>query len=188
MTGHDEEESVFTHREHNVARALALGMKPREAAVSAEVSTQRVSRLSRNTNFMVLVDSYRNEIDIRFHGLHEKMLGITSDILDEIRSRFETGASEMGTKDLLKIFETLADRSGYSRHTAQTPAVSVNIGTSIADGLQQAIEREHTAAIEHQPVVEHQPAVEPETSYAPSELDTQDTSDDPDITDLEIFS
>ena len=182
------EASVFTYREHNVARAKASGMENRQAAVAAEVSTQRVSALCRNANFQTLIEYYRGEIDTRFHGLHEKMLGITSDILDEIRNRFETDAGEIPTKELIKIFETLADRSGYSRQAAQTAAVSVNIGTNIADGLQQAIEREHTAAIEHTTAIEHQPAVEPETSYAPSKLDTQDTSDDPDITDLEIFS
>lgn len=185
-------------------------MKNRQAAVAAEISPQRVSDLCSNANFQTLIEYYRGEIDIRFHGLHEKMLGITSDILDEIRNRFETDLDEIPTKDLIKIFETLADRSGYSRQATQTAAVSVNIGTNIADGLQQAIEREHTAAIEHRPVVQHQPAaeyrpvehrpvehrpvmqhqppVEPATSHAPSELDTHDASDDPDIADLEIFS
>lgn len=130
-------------RHHSLARMLAGGMKPGEAAVAVGLHPSRVSILQDDPTFAELVKFYRENVDAVYANLHERLAGMSADAAEELRRRLEDNPEELGLGSLMEMVKLGADRTGHGPTSRQ----EVNVTHNIADRLQAARQR-HSRLIE----------------------------------------
>src|SRR5690606_353933 len=74
--------------------------------------------------------------DMAFAGLFEKMSAFSHDVLEELRSRFESASETMSNGFLLDLMKALADRSGNGPKSTQ-----VNVNVDLSGRLEAARRR-----------------------------------------------
>jgi len=131
-------------RHHALARVLASGTSPADAAIMCGYTVSRISILQSDPAFKELVDFYRREVNLQYTGLHERMAGLAQDAVEELRERLEETPEEISTGQLVDIVKLTADRTGHGPQT--TANVNVNIG--LAERLEAARRRYQTQIIE----------------------------------------
>jgi len=124
-------------RHHALARALATGTKPGEAAILCGLTASRVSILMSDPMFQDLQAHYANAVDAKFLGMQEKMAALGEDMVDEIAERLEDNPTAFSVDELYKGAALMADRTGNG--PSQKSEVSVRIG--IGDRLEAAAKR-----------------------------------------------
>lgn len=138
---------------HALARAIATGMRPAEAALVTGYSVARISVLQNSPAFMALVDFYRSNVNEAFAGLLERMAGLAIDVLEELRDRLESAPESLSNQVLLQLFEKLADRTGHGpQSTLRT--VNLNITAAELEALKEPIneaERVEVSQIDRRP-------------------------------------
>lgn len=125
-------------RHHLLARLLAEGTAPGEAALIANYAPSRVSILQSDPTFRELVEFYRADVDRQYLGLHERLAALGADAADELSRRLEDAPEELSDGLLLEITKVTADRTG---HGPQSSAVNVNVNVDMASRLRAARER-----------------------------------------------
>lgn len=136
----------LTDRHHGLARIIASGNASREeAALTMGYVPGRVSVLMSDPAFKELVNFYRNMKDKEFRDVHQRLVGVTADALDEISDRLEdeTTRKAMSMNTLTDLVKLGADRTGFGPQSSTTN-VSVHIG--VADRLEAARRRAREAA------------------------------------------
>lgn len=128
----------LTERHHTLARALAAGNKPGEAAVAIGFSPARVSVLKSSPAFQELVEFYRTSIDAEYADFHNRMAGLGKDAVLELTERLEENPEDFKTQDLLRLTTEMADRTGYGPSKTDNVNVTVDVGARLADARKRA--------------------------------------------------
>ena len=145
----------LTHRHHNLARHLAAGVKPGDAAIMCGYSPSRVSILQTDPAFKELIQFYKEQQDREFGGLHEKLVTLASDVTDELQRRVEEEPEEIPVGQLVNIMEKTADRTGHgvasTTSNLHLHAESGGAVTRLAELLDGIHERNNVKVIENEP-------------------------------------
>ncbi len=135
-------------RHHALARLIAEGKKPGEAALIARYSQSRVSILMADPAFLELIAHYRENIEREFVDFQRKLAELGVDAATVLQERLEDAPEEISDALLLRLVEVSADRTGHGP-TAKT---EVNIRVGLAERLQAARQRSEAAMRDITPV------------------------------------
>jgi hypothetical protein len=133
----------LTERHHSLARLLAGGVPPGEAAVITGYVPSRVSVLQESPAFRELVAFYSDAKDVQFAQVHEQIAGLSKDALLELRTRLEDSPEDFSNGMLLELITKTLDRSGFGP-TSQVTAVNINV--ELGNRIEQARLRARAAA------------------------------------------
>ena len=128
----------LSDRHHALARNLASGMEPGEAALISGYVVSRVSILQNDPAFKELVNFYRQEVSFQYRDLHERLSGLALDAADELANRLEEEPDKISLGQLLEITKMGADRTGFGPQSSTT---NLNVNVDLAGRLQRARER-----------------------------------------------
>ena len=128
-------------RHHALARHIAEGKKPGEAALLCRYSQSRVSILLDDPAFQDLVSHYRDEVNREFVDFQRKLAELGVDAAHELQDRLEEAPEDLADSLLLRLVEVSADRTGHGPSAKQ----DVNIRIGLADRLRDARERSEAA-------------------------------------------
>lgn len=131
----------LSERHHSLARALAGGMTPAQAAAMTGYVISRVSILQGDPAFRELVEFYRGEVTARFVEVHELLAGVTTDALLELRERLEEGPEKFKVAELLEISKMGADRTGNGPSSKQEVNVNVNLANRLEEARKRVAQR-----------------------------------------------
>lgn len=134
----------ITERHHAVARLLASGVPPGEAAAITGYSASRISILQESPAFRELVSFYSDAKDIQYASVHEQIAGLSKDALLELRTRLEDDPEQFSNGMLLELITKTLDRSGFGP-TSQVTAVNINV--ELGQRIEQARLRARAAAL-----------------------------------------
>ena len=123
----------ITDSHHAVARTLAQGASPHDAAVICGYSSSRISILLADPAFKELLAFYRARKVEAFGSLVERMATLGLDTEAELRRRLEESPDDFKVADLTKLLETVADRTGAGPKSTQ-----VNVNVDIAARFEAA--------------------------------------------------
>jgi hypothetical protein len=133
----------LTERHHALARSIAGGMKPGDAAILCGYTVSRVSILQGDPAFSELLAFYREDAQRPFRDLHNRLAGIAADAVEELSVRLEEDMQTEEVKDkkisvgqLVELTKMGADRTGFG---PQTTALNVNV--DLAGRLEAARKR-----------------------------------------------
>lgn len=128
----------ITERHHALAKALASGMKQREAATLTGYAESRISILKRSPAFLDLIEMYRSAADAEFAKLNEQYAGLTKDAMLELRTRLESDPEAFSNKMLLEMLTQIGDRAGFA---PVKRVESMNVNMSLSEKLALARSR-----------------------------------------------
>lgn len=130
---------ALRERHHALARLIAEGKKPGEAAVIMRYTAARVSILLSDPAFQELVEHYRSVVDGEFVDFQKKLAELGVDAAHLLQERLEDPeqANEFSNAALLQLVTISADRTGHGP-SAKT---EVNVKVGLADRLLAAKER-----------------------------------------------
>lgn len=99
----------------------------------------RISVLKSDPTFMELVEFYSNDIQQKYVDKHEVLAGVMVDAALEIQERLDddTKREKISMRDLIKVVELGADRTGFGPTVRQ----EVNVNVNVASRLKQARQR-----------------------------------------------
>lgn len=121
---------------HALARALASGMKHIEAAAVCGFTPSRISVLLKDPQFAELLAFYRAEKDVQFSELHSRMATLSHMAAEELQERLEEKPETFENKELMKLIETTADRTGFGPKETR-----VNVNVELSARLEEARRR-----------------------------------------------
>jgi hypothetical protein len=98
---------------HSLARCLASGIKPVQAALVTGYSQTRISLLLRDPTFAGLVEDYKREAREIFADLNERMVNLSLDAIEELQDRLADAPEGFSTGMLLDMVKACADRTGH---------------------------------------------------------------------------
>jgi hypothetical protein len=141
----------YTH--HKLARALAAGMTPGEAAQRTGYTLNRVSILQQDPAFCELISHYVEELQEIYVDVHERMAALGIATIEELQERFCEAPEKFSNKELMNLAEMMIDRSvptakGGPKTIPQAGQLALNIQfiESPAEGGGGGIEaQEHPA-------------------------------------------
>lgn len=150
----------LSYRHHALAKALARGVPPGEAALIHGYSIGRVSILSGDPAFKELIDFYKSAIvDPAYEkvvaenvNLQERLTGLAVDAIEELRIRVEDSPEDLTPGQLIEMSKLGADRTGHGPQTTSNQNVNVNV--NLASRLEAARKRVAANVIDLEPVVE----------------------------------
>lgn len=103
----------FRERHHALARHIAEGKRPGEAAILCRYSQSRMSVLLADPAFMELVAHYREIVNEEFVDFQAKLAELALDGALILQSRMEEKPDDMSDALLLQIVQVGADRTGH---------------------------------------------------------------------------
>lgn len=112
---------------HRLAKALATGMKPGEAALACGYSLSRVSILQSDSTFRDLVEFYRGAETQAFRDTQAELLELSNVGIEVLKEKIEEG--ELSDKELVDVTFKALDRAGFGPATKSTQ-VNVNVDLS----------------------------------------------------------
>jgi hypothetical protein len=124
-------------RHHALARMLATGMAPGEAAIACGYSSSRVSILQGDPTFRELVSHYADLRTERYFDGLQVMAELHMDAVEEIRDRLENEPEEFTIGQLMELTKLTADRTGKG----PTTKTEVDVKVGLADRLQAGYAR-----------------------------------------------
>ena len=130
----------LSQRHHGLARSLALGVAPGEAAIIHGYDPSRVSILQGDPAFEDLVAFYADKVDTAFADVTEQLSAVSRDALGVLQERLEESPEDFTNKELLGVAEAGLDRTGYGKTSTQ-----VNVNADLTDRINAARERELAA-------------------------------------------
>jgi len=127
----------LSQRHHTLARLLAAGQSPGDAALIAGYSSSRVSILLGDPAFKNLVSLYRKGVTDAYNATAEMMGAVTKEALSELLDRLESSPEEFSVADLRKVAADFADRTGNGPTTTH----DINITDNLSERLEAARKR-----------------------------------------------
>lgn len=123
-------------RHHALARLLAEGVKPGEAALMLRLTASRVSILLGDSSFQELVEHYRGLVDETFVDFQKKLSELGVDAAHMLQERMEDPerSEDITNNMLLQLVTVSADRTGHG--PSQKNEVNIKVG--LADRLMEA--------------------------------------------------
>lgn len=132
----------LSERHHALARCLAAGQAPGDAAIACGYSPSRVSILLDDPAFNELLAFYRADVNAQYMDFHSILGGLARDAALELHERLEADMQEDEKKipltQLMEITKMGADRTG---HGPQSSTLNTNVNIDLAGRLQKARER-----------------------------------------------
>ena len=128
----------ISERHHGLARALAAGMGPGEAAAVMRYTRERVTSLQQDPAFRELVEFYRSKVDDAFDAVHEHLAGMTMEALQELRQRLESEPEQFSNKELRELLTAGLDRTGYGTRAQVDVAVTHDLGERLEAARRRA--------------------------------------------------
>jgi len=98
---------------HALARCLATGMRPAQAALVTGYSPGRISALRNDPAFTALVADYQQESKSVFADLAERMHELSLDAIEVLHERLHEDPASFGVPALLDMVKAFADRTGH---------------------------------------------------------------------------
>ncbi len=135
----------LSDRHHALAKNLAGGMPPGDAAIVSGYVLSRVSILQTDPAFRELVEFYRREVTAQYRDLHQRLSGLALDAAEELSARLEEEPEKVSIGQLLEITKMGADRTGHGPASSTT---NLNVNVDLAGRLQRARERVNARTIE----------------------------------------
>lgn len=127
----------LSERHHALARLLAQGTSPGEAAIVTGLTVSRVSILKSDPAFLELVEFYKEKVDLAYSDMHSTLAGLSLDAAITLRERLEETPEDISIGQLLEITKLGADRTGFGPKSTQ----DVNVNVGLAQKMQEARER-----------------------------------------------
>lgn len=124
-------------RHHALARHIAEGRKPGEAAILCRYSQSRMSVLLADPAFQELVQHYTQVVNHEFVDFQAKLAELALDAASILQSRMEDDPDKMSDALVLQIVQVGADRTGHG--PTQKTEMSVKVG--LADRFNAARQR-----------------------------------------------
>lgn len=121
----------ITDRHHQLARCLADGASPSEAAAACDYSQSRISILLDDPSFKHLVAMYRDQVAARYVKLHDKLAEVAGASADELSERLDTTPEEFSTNELVSLVKLGADRTGHGPQTQHNVSGHIDIGARL---------------------------------------------------------
>ena len=128
----------LSERHHALARNLAGGMAPGEAALMCGYVATRVSILLDDPAFRELVAFYRRDVNAQYRDLHQRLSGLALDAAEELAERLEEEPEKISVGQLMELTKMGADRTGFGPQSSST---NINVNVDLAARLQRARER-----------------------------------------------
>lgn len=125
----------ISERHHSLARNLASGMAPSEAAVICGYALSRVSILQDDPAFKELLSFYRADVNASYRDLHTRLSGLALDAADELATRMEEEPENFSIGQLMEVTKMGADRTGFGPQSSST---NVNVNVDLASRLEAA--------------------------------------------------
>lgn len=129
---------TLTERHHRLARLLAAGSKPGEAAIICGYEPARVSNLQTSPAFQELIAFYRDIKDQEFASTFEQLAGLAHDATMKLREKLEDPEEDLTIGQLLEIGKFAADRSGLGPSSKTTTEVNVNFASRLDEARRRA--------------------------------------------------
>lgn len=98
---------------HSLARCLAAGMRPGQAALVTGYSLSRISILQNDPSFTALVEDYKTEAKSVFANLAERMNDLSLDAIEILHERLADSPETFTVPVLLDLVKAFADRTGH---------------------------------------------------------------------------
>lgn len=127
----------FRERHHALARLIAEGKKPGEAALMQRYSQSRMSVLLADPAFKELVEHYRVMVNEQFVDFQGKLAELALDAAIILQSRMEETPEDLSDALVLQIIQVGADRTGHG----PSQKVEHNHKVGLADRLMSAASR-----------------------------------------------
>lgn len=144
----------LSERHHALARCLASGMEPGDAAITCGYVASRVSILQADPAFQELLAFYRQSVETKYLDMHGVLAGLSLDAAMELRERLElemqSDEKKLTFGQLGELVKLGADRTGFGPQSSQ-----VNVNVDLAGRLQAARERVAQRRIEGSTDAEH---------------------------------
>lgn len=127
----------FRERHHALARLVAEGRRPGEAALMCRYSQSRMSVLLADPAFQELVSHYRCIVNESFVDFQGKLAELALDAASILQSRMEDEPEKMSDALVLQIVQVGADRTGHG----PSQKIEHNHKVGLADRLMSAASR-----------------------------------------------
>jgi hypothetical protein len=124
----------FRERHHALARLIAEGRKPGEAALMCRYTQSRMSVLLADPAFRELVEHYRVMVNEKFVDFQEKLAELALDAAMILQSRMEDTPDDLSDALVLQIIQVGADRTGHG----PSQKIEHNHKVGLADRLMAA--------------------------------------------------
>ncbi len=124
-------------RHHALAKLLAQGTPPGEAAIVTGLSGSRVSILKADPAFQELVAFYKQKVDAEYLDMHATLAGLSLDAAQTLRDRIDEDPDAISVGQLIEVVKLGADRTGFGPKSTQ----DVNVHVGLAEKMQAARER-----------------------------------------------
>lgn len=128
----------ISERHHALARLLAEGVAPGEAAIISGYDPSRVSILQADTAFNELVMFYRADVTRDASDLRKEMYGLSMDAARILSARLEDGGDDFSVGQLMEVVKLGADRTGNGPSSTNT---NINLNVNLASRLESARKR-----------------------------------------------
>lgn len=134
-------------RHHALARLIAEGKRPGEAAIICRYSQSRMSILLGDPAFCELVAHYRELVNEEFIDFQAKLAELALDAALILQSRMEDKPDDLSDALVLQIVQVGADRTGHG----PSQKIEHNHKVGLADRLNSARSRIERATIDITP-------------------------------------
>lgn len=124
-------------RHHALARMLASGVAPSEAAIMCNYSVSRISILQEDPSFKELLNHYREGAKERYFDGHSAMAELHVDAIEELRERLEEDSASFSHGQLMELAKMTADRTGLGPSTKTEVDVKIGLADKLAAGRQR---------------------------------------------------
>ena len=124
-------------RHHALARLIAEGRRPMEAALLCRYTQSRMSILLADPTFQELVEHYRVMVNEEFVDFQKKLAELALDAAHIMQTRMEEKPDELSDALVLHIIQVGADRTGHG----PSQKTEVNIKVGLAERLASAQQR-----------------------------------------------
>lgn len=143
-------------RHRQLAKAIASGMPPGQAARMYDLSPSRVSILQMDPTFQDLVAVCRAEGAQHFAAFNERLAGLGEDAIEELRERLETEPAQFAADELIRISAMTADRTGFGPKKVEEKNINLNFGDQLSAARKRVVEagaRQIEAVIEEATII-----------------------------------
>lgn len=128
----------ISERHHALARLLAEGVPPGDAAIISGYDPSRVSILQADPAFNELVVFYRKDVTRDASDLRKEMYGLSMDAARVLRDKLEESHEDFSIGQLMEVVKLGADRTGNGPSSTTT---NLNVNVNLASRLESARKR-----------------------------------------------
>lgn len=134
-------------RHHALARALASGQSPGQAAIFTGYSASRISILQDDPAFKELLTFYRSESDAATAQALARVTTMTLTAIALLEDRMENAPDDMRTRELLDVATAGLDRTGHGP-SSKVQVTNLTLTAAEMAALAQAAQETNVRVIE----------------------------------------